>query len=402
MKRRRVKITGIGPVTPAGIGRAEFWKGILEPVSRVRSFPKLDASLGTFAAAYLEKFSIAEYVEKSAVPKQSARHTLFAIAAASLAIKDAGLKVEDINSLNSTVVVGSSLMDFEGIGRTIEGVISKGVRGAQSRSVYTTNAAVIPASVVQVLGLNSRTMAIQTSCCAGMDAIGYAARMVSSGEAEIALCGGTEAPLFRCPLVELRATGLTPGTDENARKVDRPFDLWRTTGVVSEGACMIIIEPEDSPRKGYCRIDGYSFANDLSEDVCSGLQVAISHAIADAGIRTDSIEAINAWGPGHSRIDAAEVSVLRRIFGSRLGAIPVVSIKGALGNPLGAAPAMQIAVAALAMREGVLPPTVNWEYPDPACNLNLCSRSRFLVHDSVLVNAHGLSGVNASIVMQKC
>jgi 3-oxoacyl-(acyl-carrier-protein) synthase len=225
--------------------------------------------------------------------------------------------------------------------------------------------------------------------------------MVAAGYAEIAICGGTEAPLFRCPLVELRATGLTPGTDENARRVDRPFDLWRTTGVVSEGACMIVIEPENSPRRGYCRIGGYAFANDLAEDVCGGLRSAITHAIADAGIRSDSIDAINAWGPGHSRIDAAEASVLRDVFGSRLGSIPAVSIKGAVGNPLGAAPAMQVAVAALAMREGILPPTVNWEYPDPACDLNLSSRSRFLAHDSVLVNAHGLSGVNASIVMLK-
>lgn len=402
MKRRRVKITGIGPITPAGVGRHDFTRGLLEPTSRVRAFKKLDPSLGSFAAAYVDKFAITDFLERSEVPRGSARHTLFAIAATKLAMEDAAVNLSTFNSQNAAVVVGSSLMDFEGIGRTIENVVLTGLRGALARTVYTTNASVIPASIVRTLGLNARTLTIQTSCCAGMDAIGYAARMIALGEVDIALCGGTEAPLFRCPLVELRAAGLTPCTTEAARRLDRPFDLWRTTGVVSEGACMLVLEPSTSPRTGYCLIDGYASANDNKDKLCSGLEEAIIQATANAELKINDIEVINTWGPGHPTIDAAEVSILNRVFGARLHSIPAVSIKGAIGNPLGAAPAIQVASAALAVFGETIPPTVNWEYPDPQCGLNLSAHPRFLPHQSVLVNAHGLSGINSSIIMQKC
>lgn len=402
MKRRRVKITGIGPITPAGVGREEFWAGILEPVSRVRSFNKLDPSLGPFVAAYIDRFDVGEFVERKRIPKGSARHTLFAIAGAALALKDAGISIEQANRRNSVVIAGSSLMDFDGIGKTVEGVITRGPRGAISRSVYTTNAAVIPASVNNVLGLHAKTYAIQTSCCAGMDAIGLAARMISTGEADLAICGGTEAPLFRCPMVELRATGLTPGTIENPRGIDRPFDLWRTTGVVSEGAAMVVLEPADHREDGYALISGYGNAGDIADDVCSGLGVAIRHAMADAGIKVEAVDSINAWGPGHTKIDAAEAAALRVVFGTGASRIPAFSIKGAIGNPLGAAPAIQVVVGALSLYTGVLPPTVNWEYLDPSCPLCLSNQCRYIEQDTQVVNAHGLSGVNASLVMQRC
>jgi len=402
MKRRRVKITGIGPVTPAGIGREAFWSGIMEEVSRIRPFTKLDEELGPFVAAYLERFRVEDYVERAAVPKGSARHTLFAVAGAVLALRDAGLSPGALNGSGTVVVAGSSVMDFDGIGRTVEGVATKGLRGAVPRTVYTTNAACIPATVAQTLGIAARTMSIQSSCCAGLDAIGYAARLVASGEAELAICGGTEAPLYRCPLVELRATGMTPATCENPRRINRPFDLWRTTGVVSEGATMLILEPETSPRPGYSFITGYAFANDASNELCSGMTLAMKLALADAGIKPEDVEVINAWGPGHRLIDAAETLATQAVFGAKLAGIPVVSIKGALGNPLGAAPAIQVAAAALGQRAGIIPPTVNWEFADPACMLNLSHRLRAIPHEVTLVNAHGLSGVNASLVLHKC
>jgi len=402
MKRRRVKVTGIGPVTPAGIGRAAFWRGILEPVSRIKPFTKLGADFGPFVAGSVERFRIEDYVPAADVPRGAARHTLFALAGATLALRDAGLTPEQANEMSTVVVAGSSLMDFDGIGRTIEGVLAKGQRGAVTRTVFTTNAAVIPATIIQVLGLHARSIAIQTSCCAGMDAIGQAARMVAVGEADVAICGGTEAPLFRCPLVELRAAGLTPNTSDNSQSLNRPFDLWRTTGVVSEGSCMLVIEPESSPRPGYSFITGYSFANDTTEHLCSGMTSAIKYALADAAIRVSDLEAINAWGPGHRQTDAAEAAVLQEVVGPRLREVPAFSIKGSIGNPLGAAPAIQVAVTALSQSNGVIPPTVNWQFADPSCPLNLSSRPRSVPHDISLVNAHGLSGVNSSIVMHRC
>ena len=401
MKRRRVKITGIGPVTPAGIGKDAFWKGILEPVSRVRPYKKLGDEYGPLVAAYMGGFDIGDYVDRSLVPKGVGRHTLFAVAGILLALQDAGIAKEQLRDVNCAVVVGASLMDFGGISNSTEAVYKRGARAAQGRTIFTTSNTNIHDVVNQIMGITARTMTIQSSCCAGLDAIGYAAEMVANGEVDIALCGGSEAPLHRCPILELRAAGLPPPTTEMSERLSRPFDLWRTTGVVSEGACLFVIEPEDSPRRGYAYITGYAFANDGPDALCGGLEAAGRLAIAQARIRTTDIDAISAWGPGHRLIDEAEARALARVFGSALPEIPVVSIKGAIGSPLGAAPAIQVAAAALAQHFGMIPPTVNWEHPDPACPLNLSRRSRSVEHSVTLINSHGVGKVNACLVLEK-
>ncbi|MFM9090704.1 MAG: beta-ketoacyl synthase N-terminal-like domain-containing protein, partial [Verrucomicrobiota bacterium] len=315
MKRRRVKITGIGPITPAGLGVGPFWSNLLEANSYIKPFTKLDPDLGPFVAASIERFDIANFLDGKFVPKGAARHTLFALAAARLAIDDASINSTELKRKRCAVVVGSSLMDFEGIGKTIEGVSDKGVRGALARTVYTTNSAVISAAIGSALDLESRSISVQTSCCAGLDAIGIASRMVSMGEVDIAICGGTESPLFRCPLVELRAAGLTPASHEMSDRLCRPFDLWRTTGVVGEGAAIVILEAEDSRREPYCYLSGYSSCNDTAEVLCSGMGPAIRNAIADADASIFDVDVINAWGPGHVEIDCAEAQMLSGVFG---------------------------------------------------------------------------------------
>ena len=171
---------------------------------------------------------------------------------------------------------------------------------------------------------------------------------------------------------------------------------------MSEGACIFVLEPEDSPRRGYSFVSGYAHANDEPGDLCSGIGVAGKLALADARIRPQQIETISAWGPGHKLIDAGEARTMVRMFGSGLSGIPANSIKGAIGAPFGAAPAIQIAAATLAQQSSLIPPTVNWEYPDPACPLNLSRYSRSISHRITLVNAHGLAGVNACMVLEKC
>jgi 3-oxoacyl-[acyl-carrier-protein] synthase II len=402
MKRRRVKITGIGPVTPAGIGREEFWKGILEPVSRVREFTKLGDECGPLVAAQVEGFDVNNFVGDFDVPKGAARHTQFALAATILALRDAGLSMPELQASRCAVISGSSLLDFGGIGSAIDVVQRRGARAAQARVVFTTTLTSITDVINRMCGITSRTMALQTSCCAGLDAVGQASALVASGEVDIAICGGTEAPLHKFPLLELRAAGLTPPSVQMPERLARPFDLWRTSGVVSEGACMFILEPETSPRPAYTYVGGYAFSNDDADTLCGGLLTTGKLAVAEARIRLSDVDCINAWGPGHRIIDQAEADVLISLFGKSLSSIAAVSIKGAVGAALGAAPAIQIAAAALAQRSGVVPPTVNWNFPDPGCPLNLGKQSRSIEHDCTLVNAHGVGSVNASMVLQRC
>ena len=402
MKRRRVKITGIGPVTPAGVGREEFWQGIQEPVSRVRPFDKLGADYGAFVAAYIDRFNIAKYVDRTLVPKGAARQTLFAVAGAALAVQDAGISKEEIATAKCAVVSGSSIMDFGGTISSMDAVSSRGVKMAQPRVLYAIGIGSVPSAINRALGTNGRTLALSNQCSSGMDAIGYAASLVANGEVDIAICGGTEAPLHRFPLIELRAAELTPATTDLSGRIARPFDLWRTTGVVGEGCCMLVIEPESSPRSGYSYISGYGFANDEADKLCDGMVEAGKIAMAQSGVRPVDIEVLSAWGPGHKLVDSAEVRAMETLFGPELSDIAVVSIKGAIGTPLGAAPAIQVAAAALAQRFGTIPPTVNWEHPDPECRLNLSRGIRTIPHRRTLINSHGLGAVNSSIVLERC
>ncbi len=401
MKRRRVKITGIGPVTPAGIGREDFWKGILERVSRIKPFEKLGEEYGPLVAAQVEKLHISSHVQRP-LPSGTARHTAFAIVGAVLALRDAGIERTELERGASAIVTGTGYMDFGGIGKAIDAVAEVGVSGANRKAPYTVDIGGLPVAIMQALGIRSRTSALSTQCVAGLDAIGFGAQLIANGESDVVICGGTDAPLNKFPLLELRAAGLTPPTTEMPERICRPFDLWRTTGVISEGACMVVLEPEDSPRRGYSWIAGYGFANDDANDMCSGMIEATRRALGDAALHAGDIEAINAWGPGHKVVDQGEATAMNAIFGRHLAEIPVLSIKGAIGSAVAAAPAIQVATAALAQRYGALPPTVNWEYPDPACVLNLCGRVRAIQHNLTLVNAHGLGGLNSALILSRC
>lgn len=401
MKRRRVKITGIGPVTPAGIGREAFWRGILEPVSRITRLKRFPEEAGAFVAAEVRDFRLDKFwpdLTGNRIP----RHTQFALAAAQLALSDAGLALSSLKGQMPLIIVGASLMDFGAINKGLEVVARKGPMNGFPSAVFSGSVSSISGTIAEMIGGTTRSLSMQSACCAGSDAIGQAADLVARGETDIALCGGTESPLFFHPMLELKMAKLAPGNPENPERQCRPFDLWRTTGVIGEGACILVLEPEESPRPGYAYVSGYAFASDPVAEPGQGLEEAIHLALANACLHPDQIECINAWGPGHKIIDEAEASALAKVLGSGLSAVPAVSIKGAIGNPLGAGGAIQVGCAALGMGCGMVPPTVNWQFPDPACPLNLSAQTRFLPHRNALVNAHGLSGSNACLVLRRC
>jgi 3-oxoacyl-(acyl-carrier-protein) synthase len=400
MKRRRVKITGIGPVTPAGIGRDEFWKGILDPVSRVGPCRRFDDQSGEFVAAEVKAFKLSNIVELEWA-RNISRMSQFAVAGTVLALRDAGIGLDEIPSMDPVVSVGSALMDPQVIMGSITDVHKKGPRFARPRVVREAIGSATSGAIVHTLGMNAQVMSFQTACCAGLDAIGFGADMVSRGEASIVIAGGTETPVFLHPMIEIKAAGLSPATHENAATLGRPFDLWRTTGVIGEGACFFILEPEDSPRPAYAYINGFGYASDNGE-LCGGLLRAMRVALANSSLSPDDIDCISAWGPGHREIDAAETAVLKEVFNGSLSLIPAYSIKGAVGNPFAAAGPMQVACAALGLKHGIVPPTVNWHRPDPACALNLSKQPRWIPHNRVLIDAHGVSGTNSCLVVERC
>ncbi|HXN35441.1 MAG TPA: beta-ketoacyl synthase N-terminal-like domain-containing protein [Opitutaceae bacterium] len=397
--RRRVKITGIGPVTPAGIGRESFFQGINESVSRVREVTRFDPRGGAFVAAEIHDFKLSEWASDAGNPKRIPRQTQFAIAAAVLALKDAGITSEDLNGINPVVVNGSSLPDPELTYRTIAGVATKGPRHAVLATIYDAAPSAIASAIARLLNTKCRTLALQSACCSGLDSIGHGAEMIASGQADMAFCCGTEAPVFNQPMLELGLAKLSPRNARKPTEMGRPFDLWRNTGVIGEGACVLILEGEDSPRPAYAWVGGYAYGNDEAGSSGNGLAATMKMALANSGCRAASVDLINAWGPGHSEIDAVEAACLCKFFGERISRIPAVSLKGAIGNPLGAAGSIQVASAALSLHTGRIPPTVNWETPDPECPLNLSACARDIGCSVALVNAHGLCGTNASMAL---
>lgn len=402
MKRRRVKITGIGPVTPAGVGRDAFWQGILEPVSRVRPFTGLGPEYGPIVAGYLEHFDISRHIDRARLPKGVSRQAMFAIAGTALALADAGLHDAEIAEARTAIVTGSSLMDFGGLMSSIDAVYRKGAKFAHGRTVQSVGVGSVASAINHAFGFNARSVGISNQCSSGMDAIGYGASLVATGEAEIVLCGGAEAPLHRTPLLELRAAEIIAETEELANRQARPFDLWRNTGVIGEGSAMFILEPENSPRRGYSYVAGYAFSNDHRDKICSGLLEAGRTAIGHAGISMRDIEVLSAWGPGDTCVDRGEADAMKLLFAGRLDEKAAFSNKGAIGSALGAAPAIQIAAAALSQRTGLIPPTVNWEYPDPDCPFHLSKTPMAVCHRTTLVNSHGVGAVNSSMILERC
>ena len=398
--RRRVKITGLGPVTPAGTGRENFYRGINESLSRVRVLSQLDQAAGPFIGAELVDFNLKQYAPDEN-PRRLSRHTQFSLVAAMHAMQDAGLAPADLLRLSPVVATGTSIMDFEKIGRGMEMVMKKGARYTQGSIMYEASVANVAGKIVHWLGVPARMLTLQTSCCSGLDALGQAAELIASGQANLALAGGSECPLSYYPMLGFNASELSPATSDTPEKACRPFDLWRSTGVLGEGACIFVLEPESSPRPAIAWITGYSYANDQDGQTAMGLVESVQQALANAQRRPEEVDFINAWGTGHRVIDANEARAMHEVFGDRLGEIPVSSIKGAIGTALAASGPIQAASTALSLQHGVIPPTVNWDTPDPSCPLNLSNRSRRLPVKIAVINSHGLSGSNAAIVMEK-
>jgi 3-oxoacyl-[acyl-carrier-protein] synthase II len=400
MKRRRVKITGIGFVTPAGIGKEAFTKGIKQSTSRVELINDFPSGAGAFVGAQVKGFKLEDYLSGIS-SRRLARHTQFALAAAKLAIADAGFSFDDVRSLGALISIGATLMDFGAINKSIDLAVNVNPLVGNPACVVDSMVSSIGATLASVIGGSARTMSLQSACCSGIDSIGCAADLIARGEADLAICGGTEAPLYFHPMLELRMLGLASGNAGNPERQCRPFDLWRTTGAIGEGAGVLVLQPEGQGKEAQAYIRGYAFTSDTAGDSSAGMLSSMRLASGNSGMAPAEIESVSAWGPGHKQLDAAEAHALGCFFGPSLAGLPVASIKGSIGNPLGAAGAIQVGCAALGLAEGFIPPTVNWEYADPECPLNLSSRVRFVRHSSAMINGHGLTGNNSCLILSK-
>jgi 3-oxoacyl-[acyl-carrier-protein] synthase II len=408
-KRNRVVITGIGILAPNGIGLDAFWESLLAGRSGIGPITLFDATdLKSRIAGEVKDFDPLDYIEPELKPKRMARHTQFAYAATMMALRDAGLEISESDLPSPTpVVIGVSTSAMDIIERSISDFDRHGLKGMSPTAVGALTPQAAANVIADRIGARAHAATVSSACPSGLDALALASSMIQSGEAELAIAGGADAPITKHTFAAFTATGLSSCRNGEPEKASRPFDLERDSGVISEGAGIFVLENlERAQARGaniYLEISGYSRQRDHTpDDPASGLADSMKLALANAGRTKDDVDYISAYGPGHPALDAAEVRYIKEVFGDRAYTIPISSIKGVTGNPLAAGGPMQVAACALSFRDQVIAPTANYEVEDPSCDLDFVPhRPRKSKLDCILMNVRGLGGSSSSLVVER-
>jgi 3-oxoacyl-[acyl-carrier-protein] synthase II len=408
MKLNRVVITGMGILAPNGIGNEEFWESLVAGRSGIGPITLFDASdLKSRIAGEVKNFDPHNYIEPELKPKRMARHTQFAYAAAMMALEDAGLEISPADLPSPTpVVVGVSTSAMDIIERSIKNFEERGANGMSPTAIGALTPQAAANVIADRIGAQAHASTVSSACPSGLDALAMAVNMIRSGEAELAIAGGADAPITRHTFAAFIATGLSSCRNGEPEKASRPFDLGRDSGVISEGAGMFILESlERAEARGariYLEVSGHARSRDeVPEAPGSALFNSMKLALANASRTPEDVDYICAYGPGHPVLDIAEVQCIKKIFGERAYSVPISSIKGVTGNPLAAGGPFQVAACALAVRDQVIPPTANWELRDPECDLDFVpTRARKAKLNCTLVNVRGLGGSATSMLLE--
>lgn len=409
MNRNRVVITGMGILAPNGTGLEAFWESLLAGQSGIGPITLFDATdLKSRIAGEVKNFDPLDYIKPEFKPKRMARHTQLAYAASMMALENAGFDLDNLELPGPVpVIIGVSMNSMDVLERALEAVRDK----TANRVLPTTCAASLPQGPANVVadrvGASAHATTVSSACPSGLDAVAEAAAMIRSGQAEIAIAGGSDAPITPIAMASFAAADLSSCRNGEPNKASRPFDLERDSGVISEGAAVFVLENlEAAEARGvrpYIEITGYSKQRDRDPSVPgSGLEDSMRMALANAGRSINDIDYISAYGPGHPVLDAVEVGVIKRVFGREAYSVPVSSIKAVTGNALAAGGPLQLAACALTIRHNVIVPTANYEFPDPNCDLDFVPNTpRKSEVECALINVRGLGGSASTMVVNR-
>lgn len=408
LTKSRVVITGLGIVAPNGIGKEAFWNSLLRAESGIDRITLFDASNHPCQiAGEVKNFDPNQILCRAGFTKRRSRQDLLAAVAAHLAVQDAGIDATDTNSSDLDICLGVSCPAVELIEQGFHRLQSHGpwrvpvhvATSGQPHHAATTIAEAIPCV--------RNTHTHSSACIAGSEALAHGYDLIRTGRADIVIAGGADAPINSLTYACLAQSGLLTGRQTEPRLASCPFDAAHDAGIISEGACLLVLESLDHAqfrgRQAYAEILATAFCQDESHDTpCSGLEIAMRRVLQNAGLISDDIEYISAHGPSHRILDRAETAVIKKVFGSKAYQIPISSIKGVLGNPLAAAGPMQMAATVMALQKDIIPPTANLTNPDPACDLDFVPgqprRTRF---STALIDVHGLGGGNACLILKR-
>lgn len=408
LKRNRVVVTGMGILAPNGIGLDAFWKSLIAGRSGVGPITRFDATaFKSRIAGEVKGFDPADYIDPRFKPKRMARHTQLAFAAMKMALTDADFDP-------ATQPVDHAIPVMLGVSTTAMDILEDCWSDLSRRGPRGVTAGVVdcqPQAATQMLtmalGISARATTIASACPSGLDAIASAAAMIRQGEADIAVAGGTDATITPLSMASFSAAGLSSTRNTDPERASRPFDLLRDSGIISEGAGMLLLENyETAIARGaepYLEITGYGTQGDnYGSDELFGLGQTMRLALDSAGKGIEDIDYICAYGPGHPALDVMETDMIKRVFGRRAYNIPISSIKGCTGNALSAAGPHQIITCGLCFKHNIIPPTANYEVSDPRCDLDYVpGRFRNRRVDTALINVRGLGGGNSSMIVER-
>jgi 3-oxoacyl-[acyl-carrier-protein] synthase II len=410
--RRRVVVTGIGLVTPLGSGVEANWSALVAGRSGIRSITRFDASaLPARVAGEVPDFEAERYFERRDLKKMDI-FIQYAVAAAQLAVDDARLPVPLAEPERTGVIVGVGMGGIASLEETFSNFMEGNIRRVSPFFIPKLIPNMAPGQIALRLGARGPNYATTSACASGAHAVGESVVLIRDGRQDVMLAGGTEAPVCLLGVGGFSAMrALATRYNEMPERASRPFEAQRDGFVIAEGAGVLVLEElEHARRRGatiYAEIAGYAANCDayhMTQPAPEGAGAAecMTLALADAHVAPHEVGYVNAHGTGTPFNDEAETHALKRVFGEHIGRVAVSSTKSMTGHLLGAAGSVEAAFTALALSRGVLPPTINLDEPDPACDLDYVPHhSRASEIRAAISNSFGFGGTNVSLVLRR-
>mgnify|MGYP001388120907 CR=1 FL=1 len=408
--KRRVVVTGVGLVTPLGVGVENVWQRILRGESGVGPITRFDVSQHeTKFAAEVREFKPEDYIS----PKEIKRMDLFiqyALTAAKIAVEDSGLDMGKEDAERVGVIVGTGLGGLPTLEKYHSILLERGPGRISPFFIPMLIANEAPGHIAIQFGIKGPNLCIVTACATGAHSIGESMRIIQYGDADVMVAGGTEANLTPLTVGGFNAMRALSTRNDAPAKASRPFDKDRDGFVVGEGSGIIIMEElEHAKKRGakiYAEVAGYGYNGDAYHITApcpdgDGFRRCMVMAMRDAAVPPGEINYINAHGTSTGLNDQTETIAIKEVFKEKAYTIPVSSTKSMIGHLLGAAGAVEAIFTILAMRDHVCPPTINYETPDPDCDLDYVPNSaRSHIIDVGLSNSFGFGGTNSTLVFK--
>jgi 3-oxoacyl-[acyl-carrier-protein] synthase II len=411
--KRRIVITGMGALTPLGNDVESFWQGCVEGRSGIDWITLFDHSAYAVKVdGEVKDFDPQNYGMEYKEARRMARFSQFSVAAAYMAVQDSGLRIEDEDATRIGVLIGNGNGGFPENDEAMRTIIHKGGNRLDPFYMSKTLPNIAAAHIAMQFQVKGYNNTVTTACAAGTQAIGDALDVIRLGRADVMLAGGGEAGICELGLAGFAIMRALSTRADVPSKASRPFDADRDGFVCAEGAAVLVLESLEHAQSRGARIlaelAGYGASSDAYHVVApcadgEGAQRAMRLALEDAGITPDEVDYINAHGTSTQANDAAETLAIKGVFGERAYTLPVSSTKSMIGHALGASGPIESVACIKAIETAIIPPTVNYETPDPICDLDYVPNQSRKVESvrCVLKNSFGFGGQNACLLFKR-